>query len=387
MEEKDKELELKNNEQEIINEKKIEEEVKEELKEEFPITEPSNAAPEFSEVSEDSGESEDKKADGDEGGEPSEEVPEGDKREEVPEEKPEGEPSEEANQEEVALEETEEKEIEETTPDIDELKRQLEDLKYEKETNEAISNFQTLINTQQKEYENFQETLRQKVAEEFNKYGIPVNVDMDELREVDPAKYQILNNIITNARAIEAEVTEQLQAPIRKASDDIVFSVAGNEMKKYQLSEAQLKEAATTFVTIMNETGIKDLKDDIKAKVELAVARAKMVVQDVKEAVNATTKAVEGALESVKETVEDAKEVKEEAKEVVKEVKKNLEDFTKGVNPGTAPKGAEVTKDNVMDLYLSKTGKDRLAFFAKYQDLIMGSNKSSMPYTDNARRW
>ena len=41
-----------------------------------------------------------------------------------------------------------------------------------------------------------------------------------------------------------------------------------------------------------------------------------------------------------------------------------------------------------MDLYLSKKGTDRLAFFQKHQNLIMEQlKKTQLPYTDDSRRW
>ena len=124
----------------------------------------------------------------------------------------------------------------------------------------------------------------------------------------------------------------------------------------------------------MNEVGIRDLKDDIKGKVELAVARAKMLAKH-------TNKVVE-------ETVKDIKEVKQEVKEVVKETGKKLEDYTKSVVANKTPSGPEVNSSNVMELYLSKKGNDRLAFFAEHKNLIMAQLKNKgLGYSDGAKRW
>lgn len=285
------------------------------------------------------------------------------------------------------IKETDEK-VEEVAPtpdvDIEALRAEIDDLKYEKETNDAIAEFQNIVAKQQSEYEAFTTELQNKVVEEFNKYGIPMDMDVNELKATDPAKYQIMTNILTNAQNVHDKVTAEIQNPIKEASDNIVFRIAGKEMKKYDLTLEQAQEAAKTFVNIMHEVGVKDLKEDLIGKVELAVARGKLIVGDVK-------KTVEDTKEAVKETVKDVKETVDTVKEKVDTVKKEgkkLEDFTKGANPGLPPKGAEVNKENVMELYLSQPEGERLKFFAAHKDLIMEQLKhTGMGYSDNARRW
>lgn len=289
----------------------------------------------------------------------------------------------------------EKEEVTEETKDIppstEELLVEIENLKFEKETQEHLEgirelndNISKVVATQNKEMEEFNKALEGKVLDEFAKYGISPDCNPNEL---EPAKFQILQNIIANAKAIKDDVEAKIFKPVEeanqklvKAKEDLVFRIASADMRKYNLSEEELKEAATTFIEIMNETGIKDLKDDIKAKVELAVARAKMIkgkVQDVSKEVT----------EAVKETKEDVKEVVEETKEVVKTTGKKLEDFTKGVVTNSTG-GAEVTPDTVMDLYLSKKGNDRLAFLQKHKDLILEQMKNGkLNYTDNVRKW
>lgn len=293
------------------------------------------------------------------------------------------------------IKETDEK-VEEVAPtpdiDIETLRAEIEDLKYEKETNDAIAEFQNIVAKQQSEYEAFTTELQSKVVEEFNKYGIPMDMDVNELKATDPAKYQIMTNILTNAQNVHDKVTAEIQNPIKEASDNIVFRIAGKEMKKYDLTLEQAQEAAKTFVNIMHEVGVKDLKDDLIGKVELAVARGKLIVGDVK-------KTIEDTKEAVKETIKDAKDtadkigdvvdtVKEKVETPVKKEGKKLEDFTKGANPGLPPKGAEVNKENVMELYLSQPEGERLKFFAAHKDLIMEQLKhTGMGYSDKARRW
>lgn len=256
----------------------------------------------------------------------------------------------------------------------EDLLAEIEDLKFEKETQEQINNFSEIVEKQRADYANFQQALEKKVMEEFNKFGIPLDADVDELKEVDPSKYQILNNIITNAQRIDAQVSAELKKPIIEASENIVFRVAGTQMKKYNLTQEQYKEAAATFVQIMNKTGIEDLGPDLKNKVELAVARAKMIVDTGKEVISK-------AKDNVKEAIE-------ETKQVIKDAGKKIEDYTKAATPGSTSKAAPVGEDNVMELYLSKNGNDRIAFFQKHKDLIMKKLKDNgMPYSDNRRTW
>lgn len=380
-------------EQDKIKQEEIDQE-EQKITEEFPIAE----AEKIQQPEEHNGEVEDTeeqtKAADEEGGNAGEEIPEGDQQEEIPDEK-----EEQVDQEDnpsdgciedpdtgVQTDSTVQDDAKEIVDEVvdqtdtapartaEDLLAEIEDLKFEKETQELINNFSKIVETQRAEYQRFQDDLENKVRETLTRFGIPRNVDIDELKEVDPGKYQMLENVIRNAQLLDKEVTAQIKEPIIKASEDIVFRVAGAHMKKYGLTQDQYREAAATFVNIMNEVGIKDLGDDLKNKAELAVARAKMLIQETKEV--------------VKETKKDVKEVIEKTKQVTKKVDKKLDDYTKGLNPGTVGGAAEVNEANVMDLYFSKQGNERVAFLQKHKDLIMDQlKKKGMPYSDNRKRW
>ena len=372
-------------------------ETEKEVTEEFPLNEPtevpeveettdkSDSEPKAGEEGEGSGEKAPDSSGTSEGG--GEETPSTDSEEptklDTEEEKDLPEKSEEEVKEEVV---EENKDIppteEEPTKTTEDLLAEIEDLKFQQETQQHIQNFTDVVKKQESEYEEFSKALEQKVLEEFTKYGIPLDCNINELKEVDPGKYQIMNHIIDNAKRVNEEISAQLRQPIIEASENIVFRVAGQEMKKYGLTEEEGKEAATTFIRMMNEVGIRDLGDDIKNKVELAVARAKMVLGHISE------KNIKEVVQEVKEVAKDAKEAVKETVKEVKETGKKLEDFTKGVTTGTPQGGADVTADNVMDLYLSKKGNDRIAFFQKHQNLIMEQlKKGTQPYSDNRRYW
>ena len=387
---------MANNEEEKDINQQEELEVKEELTEEFPITEattdettttgdgkPEDVAEGTDEKPVDGGD-----VPGDAGASDTEnkETDEGEKKEE--EEVEEGETSldtEKSENSSVENDSEEKGEAEEKTEDIpptkttEELMAEIEDLKFEQETNQQIQNFNDIVVKQQNEYAEFQKALNDKIVEELDRYDIPLDADVKDLQMTDPAKFQILNNIITNARAIHDEVLGQIKQPVMEASENIVFRVAGAKMRKYNLNPEESKEAAATFVQIMNEVGIKDLKDDIDSKVELSVARAKMLLGQKAPVVDTPT------VEETKEEV--TPKVTETPKVVEKKEGKKLEDFTKGIVTNKSP-GADVTESNVMDLYLSKKGTDRLAFFQKHQNLIMEQlKKTQLPYTDDSRRW
>lgn len=365
MDELNKEELEQQKEEQVVDEVKEQEE--KELVEENPSSETVEETDDKEELSGDdtvSDSTETVEEEKDDGGEPGEEVPSDDteKSTEVSEDV----------QTEVPTEEPEQPVTETPAPDIENLQRELEDLKFEKETQTAISDFQVLVRNQQEEYDNFNIALHNEVLDEFAKYGISVDDNIEELRANDPAKFRILTNILTNAQMEEQNFLNKIQATIQKTGDDIVFRIAGSKMKKYNLNPEELKESASTFVTIMNETGIKNLDDDIDSKVELAVARAKMLVG--KNPGKVTQKPEEKDNDvTQKTTAEEKKTVDSTPKgeKVVKTEGKKLEDFTKGVAPGTPPKGAEVTLSNVLDLYYSKPEKERLAFHAEHRDLIL----------------
>ena len=380
------------NETDITQEEIDQEEQK--ITEEFPITE----AEKVQQPEESDGEAEDTKEQEEpttkEGGDAGEEISARDKQKEIPKgnqqaeipDKKEGKELEEDLDAGVQTDSTVQDDAKEIVDEVvdqtdtapartaEDLLAEIEDLKVEKETQEQINNFSKIVETQRAEYQRFQNDLENKVKETLTKFGIPLNVDIEELKEVDPGKYQMLENVIKNAQLLDKEVTAKIKEPIVRASEDIVFRVAGAHMKKYGLTQDQYKEAAATFVNIMNEVGIKDLGDDLKNKAELAVARAKMLIKETKEA--------------VKETKKDIEEIVKETKQVVKETGKKLDDYTKSLNPGTVGGAAEVNEVNVMDLYFSKQGNERVAFLQKHKDLIMDQlKKKGMPYSDNRKRW
>lgn len=260
---------------------------------------------------------------------------------------------------------------ENSVENVEELQRKIEELEYERETVNLKDEFQNILRKQQSEFAEFNKALRQEVVNQLDKYGIPTDIDIEELKSTDPAKFQIFNNIVTNAEKVAQEVTAEIQKPIQEAANNIVFRIAGKEMEKYGLTQEQAVEAANTFVDIIHTVGIQDLSDDLKAKVELAVGRAKMLHEDVKTIKQDVLDVADG----VKKTVEDTKKTVEDVKETIEEVKtikKDVKEFTEGATVGNTSKTNDVNLENVMELYYAiKDDAKRLDFFAKYKDMIM----------------
>lgn len=276
----------------------------------------------------------------------------------------------------------------EDTPTLNEeykkMKEELEQLKFEKETIRLNDNFQGLVQQQQDEFNKFSAYLGEQINKEMEKYGIPHVEDIEELRAIDIGKYQIAQNILTNAEHYAIAVREKMQQPVVEAANAIIARVAGNEIDKYKLNPDQQAVACETFLAIYNQDGLRDLSDDLKAKVELAVARAKLLHQDVKDVVEDTKKLVDDVKDGVKEIIEKPAEEPPKAPEPPKEIKKDIGAYTEGVNPGLVAKGAPVNEDNVNEIFFSLDGKEKLEFFAKYKDMLMKNNRP-MPYTDGNR--
>lgn len=268
--------------------------------------------------------------------------------------------------------------------DVDELKIKLAEVEFEAETEKQVHNFEKLVRQQQYEKEMFEQALYTRVLELYDKYGIPRDCDVQELAEVDPAKYQILQNILRDARLTHQDVIKEIEAPVIEANQEIIFRLAGAEVKNNykDLTEDEKKETAATFVQIINKYGLEDIDTDLKNKVEMSVARAKMIC-----AKNKNEEPPKSAEKKKEQTAVDV--VIEQPKE--NNTGKKLDDFKKDiVSTPSNNTVTEVTPDTVNQIWLSKQGNERLEFFKKHQKMIMANlakGGNSLGYTDRSRRW
>lgn len=321
---------------------------------------------------------------------------EDDKEDTKEEKKEEEEESEEKSEEEKTEEEKEETEVteEETeTEDSEELekvKAELASMKEAEEVRKMEEARTNAINQAVKTYDEFNEKLADAVEATFKQYGIDPTISVEELQK-DPAKMQIVQDIISNAQRIQAEKQAELMKPINDASTAIVFREASKVMAQFDLTDEQTGIAAETLINIFDATGLSNLTDDLRAKVELAVARAKMIAPKVEKVVEEVKEIVEDTKEAVKDVIEETssekeveeKEDKVEAEDVQKEAeekettpevveeKPSLDAFKENAAIGnTASVDNSVDEDNVLQVLASLPFKERTSFLIKHADLI-----------------
>lgn len=314
-------------------------------------------------------------------------VENGDEEPDKTEETPSEPPSEEAG-EEVEHEKTEEA----IEPSVDEAlekaKAELEELREAEATRQIVEKINQTAIEVENEVARFDNNLSHALEDTFKQYGIDLNSTLEELKEKDPAKHAIAMELIGHAENIRAQKVAEMQAPLIEAQKAYVFREASKVMCAYDMTDEQAQEAANTFVNIMNSVGILDVGDDLRAKVELAVARAKMIAPKVEKVVEEVKEIVEDTKEAVKDVIaEKAQEEQEKETEELtteKEVSEaptetpteapvaNLEAFKEGAAEGDAIVNNRegVTVDNVLGKLSSLPFKARTEFYKKYADLI-----------------
>lgn len=183
----------------------------------------------------------------------------------------------------------------------------------------------------------------------------------------------------------------ELQAPLVEAQKSFVIREASKVMSKYEMTDEQASIAADSLLDIFAQSGLRDIDTDLKAKVELAVARAKMiapkvekVVEEVKEIVEDTKEAIKDIItkeapkeETEPETNQEIENIEEELTEEVSEESieapvANLEAFKESAAEGDAIVNNRegVTVDNVIEKLNALPFKQRTAFYQQYADLI-----------------
>lgn len=285
-----------------------------------------------------------------------------------PEKVEEEEPKEEPEQPKEEVEEPEEAPPEE---DVEAIKRELEELKAIQKEEQDLKEFATKRDNCVNEYNEMCGRLANALQGEFEKYGIDVNKSLDDIAKEDPAKAEIAKGLIAQAQRIQEEQKAKVNQELNTAFTDIVFTKAARIMEKFNLTDAQQGIVAETFINIMENSGIRDLAEDLQAKVELAVAKAKMVAPAVVKAVEETKEAVE-AIKEVAEVVQQEPLVEEQPKPqepVVEPVA--VDDFAEGVveRKDTTP-AAALDESNVLQKLASLPHKERVAFYKENFDLI-----------------
>lgn len=255
----------------------------------------------------------------------------------------------------------------ETTEELDELKTKIAELEYEKNVAEETRKVEALIEKNKRDFVEFKEFVNDRIVQELNRFGVPLDMDINQMKRELPDKFEILQTVLKRADQETNRVVNEIATKEREAINNVIFTKAGNIMKKFNLSEDEIKSASDTFIRILYKVGIENLDEDLKDKVELAIARAKMISGD-------TIKTVE----DVKELVEDVKEAKKDVEAIVAskeetttdDTVKDLDAYKESATPSQSVSVPAIGRDNVIELLNSKTGRDRMAFFAKHKDLI-----------------
>jgi len=206
--------------------------------------------------------------------------------------------------------------------EVEELRKQVEEFQFEKEEREGVAELQAEVGKGQNEFENFEARVNQALLDALNDNKIDVNKSLDEIRQEDPAKFKVAMGYIQEAEALKQRKIAEISKKVEDVQNKLIFKRAEREFAKFDLTDEQAEVAADTFIRIMREVGIQNLKDDLKMKVSLAVGQGKLLAKGVKEAAEKVAEVAEKVEEKATEveeaikpeTVEDKVEVAEETK-------------------------------------------------------------------------
>lgn len=295
----------------------------------------------------------------------------------------------EEEQKEKVVEEEEEEDLP-TVEDFERVQAELEEIKIAEADRQVMQQLRDKDAAREQQLRAIEGQLADRLELELNRYGIDLNKSLAELQKEDAAKFQIAQGLINQSR-VQAErarafMEEQKAADAREA----IFNKAGMLMAKYDLAEDEANSVAETFLDIIDAAGVRDLGEDLKNKVELAVAKVRFVGGKLKKAVKETKEAVEAvhdAVEAVKEVVPEpspspqAEPPIEEKKPVVTEdIKKEalaeaMGDAVPEANKNVPTEGDGATVENVLEKLMATPFKERVEFYKKHEALINEARK------------
>lgn len=297
------------------------------------------------------------------------------------------------NTEEPVKEEEEEKVSDEDSEDNqtpEDMQAELEELRYSRDEENALREISKAQSDAQSEMQEFQTRVTQILEQGLKHYGIDPEKSIEDIAKEDPAKADIARELLNSAQQhIQAKQQELIQR-VGQMEQNVVFNRAEREIKKFKLTAEQEIEAAKMFVKIINATGVADISEDLKEKVRLAVASAKMSVpvEEIikkEEASDASdTKVLETPSEKIEEKVEEKAEEKSDAtpKVDIDDYKESPTDTAKI----TASSTPEVNETNVIAKMAAMPYKDRVAFMIEHQDIIDAAMRKESARRDRERR-
>lgn len=257
--------------------------------------------------------------------------------------------------------------------DVDAIKAELEELKAEKAEAEEVEALGRENARVANEFNQLCQGLGKGLEEAFEKYAIPTDKTIEELEKEDPAKAQLARNLTKQANDIIEAAKKDAEAFLNEKAHEVVFKKADRLLQKMDVSEEEAPIVAETFLDIIAQAGVRDLHDDLKAKLELAVAKAKMVVKTA----GKTVDVVKNAADVVKEHVDKVAEKIEKVEEIIKDepAKKeeeavkaveapveeiNKSEFEEGVGAKSEP--ASLSVDNFLERLDQVKDLDKPAF-------------------------
>lgn len=258
--------------------------------------------------------------------------------------------------------------------DVDAIKAELEELKAEKEERADVENLNRENARVAREYDELCGQISGRLEAKLKELGIPLDKSITDLEAEDKAKAEIARKLIGEANELIERAKVAATDFLNKKAQDVIFKKADRLLRKYDVTEEEADVVANTFLDIIAQSGVRDLEDDLKAKVELAVAKAKMVCQHVsktaevvKEKADEVTEKIEKVEKIItppkaEEPVKEA-EPKEEAKVEEEPAKPTLDtaEFEEGAVRKPQPT-ATLTADNFLEKLDQVKDLDKPAF-------------------------
>ncbi len=294
-------------------------------------------------------------------------------------------------------EESQPEEEEELSVDIEQLQKELNELKAEKEEEARVKELVDVAQKVEMEYDRVVNGVNEALRETLEQYQIPTDKTIKELETEDPAKAKIARDLIAQAKQVLDYNTQQLTNTYRAKEQDVIFTKAERLFNKYEMTNEQAQVAADTFISILQASGLQDLNEDLAAKVELSVAQARFKIPTMiekapevqvaaKEVPNVQPEVAPEAEKAVE--VESEEETKEEAKEdvaiergVAKEAPKkvDLNGYKEGiVGDSTAGANKAVDTSNVLHKLATLPAKERQQFLKENFALVNKAMKETV---------
>lgn len=287
--------------------------------------------------------------------------------------------------EEVTEEEPTEPEVIEEEVDVEAIKRELEELKAEKEEKAELEALNKENAKVAREFDELCGKLGEALEGELKKFGIPLDKSIEEIEAEDKAKADIARRLTQEANDLIERAKRDANNFIADKARNLVFKKADRMLKGYDVTEEEVPIVAETFLDIIDQAGIKDLEEDLRAKLELAVARAKMVCKHVAKAADTVSEIAGKVADKVEAVVDKVEKVEEIIKPEVPPVEEPKESEVKTEEPkepvvdtsefeegvGSKPQPASgISVENVLDKMASLPYKEQTRFYKEHIDLV-----------------